>query len=219
MVYVHLHHLTFVTQAFLANVHELETIASQYGRRVTYDLSEASLHSFTVVASVNGTSYYSTHQNTSEAREIAAGHALRELRQQLLSDHPRMPGYPITPTPLDYTAHKPIPHHMATKPHKHYRMELNNMAAARGLGHVQYEREGFTGSQHKPRWFSTAYGRNGRKSASRSYVYRSFSTVGGMKCGQGYGNSKGVAREQAAKQALEYLTGLNYEIAHRSQAR
>ncbi|KNZ80928.1 hypothetical protein J132_03628 [Termitomyces sp. J132] len=207
MVYVHLHHLTFVTQAFLANVHELETIASQYGRRVTYDLSEASLHSFTVVASVNGTSYYSTHQNTSEAREIAAGHALRELRQQLLSEtstsfayHPRMPGYPITPTPLDYTAHKPIPHHMATKPHKHYRMELNNMAAARGLGHVQYEREGFTGSQHKPRWFSTAY-------------------VGGMKCGQGYGNSKGVAREQAAKQALEYLTGLNYEIAHRSQAR
>ncbi|KAG6891348.1 hypothetical protein C0992_008463 [Termitomyces sp. T32_za158] len=37
-----------------------------------------------------------------------------------------------------------------------YRMQLNNMAAARGLSPVEYEGEYRTGPEHNPRWTSTA---------------------------------------------------------------
>ncbi|KAG6811636.1 hypothetical protein H0H92_006506 [Tricholoma furcatifolium] len=143
---------------------------------------------------VNGMSYSATHPDQNMAREMAAGSALRGLEEQFRQGM-QGPSLYQAPGPQPVQA-QPRHYHATGSPQEHYRMELNNMANARGLLPVTYENEQPSGPQNKPMWSSTVY-------------------VAGINGGTGYGNSKGAAREQAARRAIDYLLQRGYELARR----
>ncbi|THU91577.1 hypothetical protein K435DRAFT_863310 [Dendrothele bispora CBS 962.96] len=68
---------------------------------------------------------------------------------------------------------------------EHFRNQLNNAAQSRGVQPVYSD--SFTGTNHAPIWTSTV-------------------SMNGMQYGAGTGTSKGAARENAAREALQTLS-------------
>ncbi|CCL98160.1 uncharacterized protein FIBRA_00154 [Fibroporia radiculosa] len=71
--------------------------------------------------------------------------------------------------------------------HDHYRMDLNNWLQSRRNPDLKMEyKTGRSGPHHAPTWEAAVL-------------------INGIECGKGTGQNQGIAKEQAAKQALKAL--------------